>query len=205
MFVISLFAKLLGYDCPTTISNNGHCHDLGRGAWQGMPFVEQHGDYWDGKNTHRPLIFTHCTDLARIKRTIPRAKIVLIDYGPEYYWQISLFRTVKALGQIWNETEYDNTAGPNWPPYSPNNIAESPIIRTELTGFRMPDTQNWIHNIDRSAVDHSIDFATVISGNVAGAVADILNVPVDPAVQQFADQYQTINQEYYQSLHDTSV
>jgi hypothetical protein len=93
----------------------------------------------------------------------------------------------------WNQHEYDKLAGPDWPPYSPNNIAESSMIRDELTQHQIPHTQNWSTQVDRNLVDNVLQFKTILSGNINQAVANIMGVPVDPTLEHFVKEYQAAN------------
>jgi len=194
MFVASLMAQYLGASNTATISELGDCHDHGNGFWKPTGTIELIGDYWQDKNYQKPLLYSHVTDLARVRRQLPKVQIVLVDFEPNDVRLISYFRTVKAHSLQWNQEEYDKLAGPDWPAYSPNNITESRLIRDELTQHQIPHTQKWLTQVDRNFVDNVLQFKTILSGNINQAVADIMDVPVNPALEIFVKEYQTTNE-----------
>ena len=200
MFLSTVMAKYLGYNCPTVISDNGHCHDLGNGIWKENDYIELIGDYWTGKKTTRPIIYSHYTDLGVVKQTMPNVKIVLIDYDDTDLTQVATFRTMKAYTLQWSIHEYNKVAGPDWPPYDPNNLTQSKMIRDECINFRIQDTKKWIEEVDKTQVDYTIDFKTIYCGNLDQTVTTLLSVPTSKQITQFITQYQTINAEYYLNL-----
>jgi len=80
MFLSTVIAKYLGFDCPTDIADNGHCHDLGQGIWKSNNYIDLLGDYWSGKKSNFPIIFSHITNLNLVQKVMPDINIILIDY-----------------------------------------------------------------------------------------------------------------------------
>ena len=204
MFLSSVFAKYLNLDCPTVISTNGHCHDLGSGVWQEPNEIELAGDFWSGKKSNKPIIFSHFTNLKKVKQVMPEVQIILINYNPDDVLQISTFRTMKAYTLMWSQTEYNKIAGPDWPLYDPNNLVNSKMIRDECIRFRIPDTVDWIQQVDKNLADYQLDFQTIVNGDIGSAVAKILNKPVDGEIEQFIKQYQSINRKFYNQFENES-
>lgn len=194
MFVASLMAQYLGATSTAKISAMGDCHDHGNGFWQPTDIIETIGDYWQDKNYQKPLLYAHYTDLARVRQQLPNVQIVLVDFEPDDIRLIAYFRTIKAHSLEWNQAEYDKLAGPDWPPYSDNNIAESQLIRDELTEHRMVYTQNWLAQVDRNLVDNVLQFKTILTGDINQTVADIMGMPVNRSLDNFVKEYQTINE-----------
>ena len=197
MFVASLMAQYLGAAEPAKISQTGDCHDHGNGFWKPTDIIELIGDYWQDKHYQKPLLYSHVTDLARVRRQLPNVQVVLVDFEPDDVELISYFRTVKAHSLQWNQEEYSKLAGPDWPAYSPNNIAESRLIRDELTQHQIPHTRNWLTQVDRNLVDNVLQFKTILLGNINQTVADIMQKPVDPSLETFVKEYQTVNRQIH--------
>jgi hypothetical protein len=197
MFVCTVLAKYLGYTCDTVISNNGHCHDLGNGIWRSNDCIELLGDHWNGIASYSPIIFSHCTELAKIKQVMPNIKIVLINYDNSDLTTIATFRTMKAYILHWTQEEYNKVAGPDWPPYHAENLLDSHMIRNECIQFQIPYTKKWISQIDQSLVDYKINFKTICNGNLDQTVTDMLSVSKINDITKFITQYQKINSEYY--------
>ena len=194
MFVASLMAQYLGATETARISAMGDCHDHGNGSWQPTDIIETIGDYWKDKRYQKPLLYAHFTDLARVRRQLPHVHVVLIDFEPDDVRLIAYFRTIKAHPLEWNRDEYDKLAGPDWPEYSINNIAQSELIRNELTEHRMVYTQNWLSQVDRNLVDDVLQFKTILTGDINQAVADIMQKPVNKNLVNFVKEYQTTNE-----------
>jgi hypothetical protein len=195
MFVTSLMSHYLLGKTNTTISANGHCHDLGQGTWTNTDEVYLIGDQWQDRVYHKPILFSHYTDLARVRELMPDITVILIDYQADDVEQISRFRTVKAHHLDWTPEEHASLAGPDWPPYDPDNILHSPLIQHELTQARMPFTRSWISQVDRNQVDFVLQFKDIVAGDINRAVAGIFGFEPDPAMQDFVAQYQQVNQK----------
>lgn len=194
MFVASLMAQYLGATSTARISSLGDCHDHGNGSWKATDVIELIGDYWQDKNYKKPLLYSHYTNLARVRQQLPNVHVVLVDFEPDDVELISYFRTIKAHSLQWNKDEYAKLAGPDWPPYSANNIAESKLIRDELTQHQIPHTQKWLTQVDRNLVDNVLQFKTILTGDINQAVANIMGVPVDRRLDNFVKEYQTTNE-----------
>lgn len=194
MFVASLMAQYLGATSTAKISELGDCHDHGNGFWRATDIIELIGDYWQDKNYQKPLLYSHYTDLERVRNQLPNIQVVLVDFEPDDVRLISYFRTIKAHSLQWNEEEYAKLAGTDWPAYSPNNIAESKLIRDELTEHQIPHTKHWLTQVDRNLVDNVLQFKTILTGNINQNVADIMGVPVNRTLDNFVKEYQTTNE-----------
>ena len=197
-FLLALFAKYFDATAGAVIDpEHGHCHDQGAGDWRMTDLVGQSAEY---QLTDRLLYATHDLDMAKIRRHA--AKIVLIDYDDDDVYLISRFRTLKAHTHStqWTREEYDRLAGPDWEPYDPNNIQQSPRIQKELIEFQEVHTRHWIATVDRSQCDHEIEFKTIMGFNDADLnqqVADILQMQIRPDLQSFIDEYRQINYRLY--------
>lgn len=196
MFFTTVIAKYLG-EQPAVISSDGNCHDLGQGNWAGSDMVEMIGDYLHDVTYTKPLLYSHVPDIAKVRQRHPDLEVILIDYDEDDIELISRLRTVKAHHLAWNETEYEKLAGPDWPPYSPDNILTSSLIREELVQMQIPHTRAWLEQIDRSQIDSTVHFKTIFYGNLNQTVAELLQQPVRPDVQEFISQYQLTNQQLY--------
>jgi hypothetical protein len=131
---------------------------------------------------------------------MPKVTIVLIDYTESDVELISRLRTVKAHSLQWNQEQYDLLAGPDWPAYSENNIAESKRVQNELTQMRMPVTREWLTQVDRSQVDYAIPFR-MITGQDSGlnqTVANIFGQYKSVQLDKFIKEYQQVNHTLYQ-------
>jgi len=197
MFVTSLFAQYLGTPDQPRISADGNCHNQGQGEWQATDLIELIGNYWQDRRYRKPLLYSHETDLARVRRALPAVHVVLIDYRAEDAERIARQRTVKAHHLEWTPEEYAKLAGADWPAYSPNNILESQLIQDELTELRRQYTVQWLDQIDRGLVDSTVDYQTVMTGPINQRVADIVGQPARPELEAFVEQYQTLNRRLY--------
>ena len=200
MFLSTVIAKYLGFNCPTIIADNGLCHDLGQGIWKSNNCIDLFGDHWNGKASKCPIIFSHDTNFNFVQKVMPNIKIVLIDYDDTDLLQIATFRTMKAYTLMWSQEEYNKIAGPNWPLYHPDNLTQSNMIRDECINFRILDTKQWISSVDRTLVDYKIDFKIIYNGDVSKKIAEILSVSESISIRQFVLDYQQINQHYYGTL-----
>jgi len=198
MFVTSLMCHYLFGSCDTRVSNTGHCHDLGQGSWNNTDQVFLIGDHWQDRVYHKPILFSHFTDLDRVRTFMPEIQVVLIDFQQDDVELISKLRTIKAHHPNWTAEEYAKFAGPNWPSYDPNNILDSKIVEQELTHLQIPHTQNWIRQVDRTKANYVLQFKDIIRGNINQAVAKIFGRDTDTAVQSFVEQYQRSNCKYYE-------
>ena len=201
MFVSSLMLHYMG--CPTnpnpTVSVTGDCHDLGNGIWKPADNVFLIGDRWEHRIYHKPLLYSHYTNLTDVKNYMPNLNVVLVGYSEEDVELISRLRTVKAHALQWNQEQYNLLAGPDWPVYSNNNITESKMIQDELTQMRMPVTREWLTEVDQTQVNYTIPFRMVIGldSGLNQTVADIFGKLPSPKFNDFIQQYQSINQKLY--------
>jgi len=197
-FLLGLFAKYFDATAGAVIDlEHGHCHDQGTGDWNMTDLVGQSLEYIV---TDKLLYATHDLDLPKIRQHA--AKIIMIDYADDDVYLISRFRTLKAHTHStqWTREEYDRLAGPDWEPYDPNNILQSPRIQKELIEFQEVHTRNWIATVDRSQCDHEIEFKTIMGFNdtdLNQQVADILQMQVRPELQGFIDEYRQTNYQIY--------
>jgi hypothetical protein len=131
---------------------------------------------------------------------MPNLTVVLIDYTEDDIELISRLRTVKAHSLQWNQEQYDLLAGPDWPAYSKDNIAESKLIQDELTQMRIPTTRDWLTDVDQNQIDYTVPFR-MITGQDSGLnqkVADIFGLPESAQLDNFIKEYQQVNQKLYQ-------
>lgn len=202
LFLASVFAKYLGYPCNTTISQSGHCHNLGHGDWVYTKFIVNALNLVPGcEFINQDAVFVgHKLPNDYLKKKPYNLKIVLIDYELSDSYYIALLHSVKAFPHVWTEGHYNTIAGPDWLPYNWNVMLTSKLVRDELLPYRIEEMNQWIDSIDSSIVDYFIDFKTVFGLNsldLNQQVANILNTSPDPEIKLFIDEYQTINQQLY--------
>lgn len=200
MFVSSLMLHYMGLPSNPQVSAAGDCHDLGNGTWKPADDVFLIGDRWEHRAYRKPLLYSHYTNLTDVKNYMPNLTVVLIDYTEDDIELISRLRTVKAHSLQWNQEQYDLLAGPDWPAYSKDNIAESKLIQDELTQMRIPTTRDWLTDVDQNQIDYTVPFR-MITGQDSGLnqkVADIFGLPESAQLDNFIKEYQQVNQKLYQ-------
>lgn len=195
MFVATIMSHYLTGKSATEISSNGHCHNLGNGTWNNTEDVFLIGDQWQDRVYHKPILFSHYTNLARVRELMPNIRVVLIAYNKDDVELITRFRTIKAHHLNWTLEEYQKFAGPDWPDYHPDNILNNQLVQNELTELGSPYTQDWIAQVDCNLVDYVLQFKDIVGGDVNQAIADIFGRAKDPSIDQFIQQYQTVNQQ----------
>jgi len=201
LFLTSVFAKIMGIAIAPTFSNTGNCHDLGHGVWKDVPGANIVGDHWElNYQASCPLYYAHRL-LPTFRNDNPDVKFVLIDVDPEDYRIVTTLVVKKAWPDIWTLEEYDKWKGPNYPPYSNNNIAESELIVQDLVDdLAITSTQAWIDRNAHEHCDYRINFKTIFGLNnltLDQVVADIVQKPTTRQIHQYVVDYQQLNRRLY--------
>ena len=207
MFLSSVFAKIMNIPLETKISSIGDCHDFGNGIWKdSQNVVMSHVfDIATGKMKlqHRPnkhLYYTHAVTNEFIEQNSDIAAIQ-ISATPDDYGIIALMAVKKAWINLWTEEEYNKWVGPDYPPYSPKNIAESNLIcRDVIEHALIPQTLDWYNEYADIKYSHQIDFKTVIGLNnkdLAQEVASIVGGNITDDACKFINEYQQLNKKLY--------
>jgi hypothetical protein len=207
MFLTSVFAKILNIPIETKISPVGDCHDFGNGVWKSYQTVviDHTFDINTGKIklTHVPgrrLYLGHAMTNEFIQQT-PDVKVVQISADSDDYFNIALMAIKKRWPNKWTQEEYNQWVGPDYPPYSPNNIAESDLICKDLMDYALlKQTSDWYKEYANIKYLHCIDFKTVMGINdkkLAQEVANITGNPVNDSACKFINEYQQLNKKLY--------
>jgi hypothetical protein len=201
LFVSSVFAKLMGIATQPKISDTGNCHDLGSGNWLSIPQLVLASSYWD-MNYRSDARLLHAHELpTNFKHIYPDIKVVYITASPAQYKTITKMFVKKAWSELWTFEEYSKWVGPDYPPYSVNNIAESELICNDLVNDLVTTTTKaWFDRADIAAVDYTIDFETVMGLNdqlLDQLISDIVQQPTTKEIAQYVQDYQRLNQQLY--------
>lgn len=204
IFLSTVFAQVLNLNIQANFSESGDCHDMGLGIWKDVPgAINLIGNHWElnWQGPESMLYFTHSLDIESFKKTYPFIKIVLIDYKPDDHRSITYLMVKKAWPSIWCLEEYAKWAGPEYPPYSSDNIEKSEIIVNDLVrDFERTQTQAWIEKLNRNGIDYIIDFKTVMGLNdrsLAQEVSEIVGIDASEQTQDYIKKYQELNQKLY--------
>jgi hypothetical protein len=131
----------------------------------------------------------------------PDMEVIKIGAEPADYRDITTLYVKKAYPTIWTKEEYSKWASPNYPPYSPNNIAESELVFNDLfNDFMTTNTIKWFEHYSTLNYAHVIDFKTIMGINdkkLANEVSKITGVSVNDDVCEFINQYQETNKKLY--------
>ena len=201
LFLQSIFAKMMNIDVSPKFSDTGNCHDLGHGAWQGVPEAVFIGNHWN--NTYRPgkrLYYSHVLpdDFAESN---PDIEIVYVQVDAEDYQKVTELYVCKAWPDLWTQEEYNKWASLYYPTYSKNNIADSELIRNDLIRDLLTNhTVIWFKNKDPKNYNHVINFKTIMGLDnlkLDQIVADIVGVLGAKEITNFVLEYQQLNQRLY--------
>jgi len=204
MFLMAVWAKVLGLQMDVSISSNGNCHNMGGKPWE-MPtnevmVVGNHSETcYNGYERKIRIIYSHDHILSEIRRDYDNIKIILTEIHPCEYEAISRMMVTKACNDLWSEDMYNRIKGADYPLYSHDNVVHSKIIQDDLIGFTQSSTKKWHAECDTDA-DHIIQFKTIYGLNdicLADQISDIMGLTVSDEVRQFIKAYQSINQKLY--------
>lgn len=201
LFLTSVFAKIMGVSVNPNFSNTGNCHDLGHGVWKGAPGANFLGDHWElNYRTNCPLYYAHRLP-PTFRNDNPDIKFVFIDVEPEDYRTVTTLLVKKAWPDIWTQEEYNKWKGPDYPPYSNNNIADSKLIVQDLVNnLTITYTQEWIERNAHEHYDYRINFKTILGLDnlvLDQIVSDIVQQPTTEKIHQYVVDYQQLNQRLY--------
>jgi len=200
LFLTSVLAKTLGYNMPSRFSATGNAHDLGQGNWKGTNGVCIVGDFWDiNYRLDAGIYYTHVFPENFV---IPQdCKLILITVDPMDYRKVTELYVKKAWPDLWTQEEYNKWAGPDYPPYSADNIQTSELIVNDLINdLEHTVVASWLQrNADISA-DYTIDFRTIMGINDRDLVDDIcsiVNRTTTHSIRQYVQEYQQLNRKMY--------
>jgi hypothetical protein len=201
LFLQSVFAKIMSIDVAPKFSKSGNCHDMGQGAWRGMPELIVIGDHWN-KNyqPNKRLYYSHVLpdEFADLN---PDIEIVYIHVDTEDYQKVTELNVCKAWPDMWTQEEYNKWASPHYPPYDKNNITESDLVRNDLIhDLLIMHTLPWFKNKDPKFYNHVINFKTIMGLDnlkLDQVVADIVGVSSTKEISNYVLEYQQLNQSLY--------
>ena len=201
LFLTSVFAKILGCPIQSSISCTGHAHDMGKGNWKGNNSVCLIGDHW--KINYRPgftLYYTHQIPNDFLKKNHD-IKLVQITTDPVDYRKVTELYVKKAWPDLWSKEEYKKWVGPDYPPYSPDNIRDSELIVNDLINdFEHSTIAAW-HNLNKDIfADYQINFRTIMgidNNDLVDVVSDIVEKTATDQTRQYVKDYQLLNQSLY--------
>ena len=202
LFLSSVIANFLGINVRPQFSPSGHSHNIGKGNWKGKDSVINFiGNHWDiNFRPNSTIFYAHQGPIADLKLKIPNLKVILIDFSDQDYYNITKLYVYKAWPDMWTNQEYDKWRGSSWPAYSKSNIQDSEIIRNDLINQLTQLTKNWIEAYDKTVVDSTINFRTVMgldNNDLATVLSNILDKPTTPFINQLIEEYQTLNKRLY--------
>ena len=206
---ISFFTGMLDYylkkEHNISISQQGHCHDLGHGIFKGTNQTEPISFDFPIKtvtNSKKSILSGHYANLTQVKKIFPNIKIILIDIKESFLKTALTMRVYKAINPM-SKKEYDqwtNRFGiKHWPEYS-EVVANLELVKDDLIKFDTTWCKEWYNAIDQNQVDYVINFETIFGiddRQVNFEIAKIVNMEVDPTLDQFIEEYQRINQTLY--------
>lgn len=205
-FLTSVFAKLMNIPINPVISPVGDCHDLGSGVWKEIKgfrlahrFDLSIGDIKFIYRTGVDLYTTHVITSDFIKNN-PDIQLIQIGATPSDYPGITTLDIKKRGPIIWTREEYNKWVGVDYPPYNPNNIAESEIICQDLFNSFAEATPQWFNEYSNINYSHVIQFKTVMGLNdisLVDTVAEITGGKPSDDIYQFVKEYQELNKKLY--------
>jgi hypothetical protein len=169
MFLTSVFSKTMNILIDTTISSVGDCHDLGNGIWQSYSEVSMASVFDPETNKmklkHNPNVRLHLSH-AMTNEFIDQhldIEVIQINADADDYYNISMMALKKGWPNKWTKEEYNKWVGPDYPPYSPTNIAESDLICKDIIDSAIiKQTSDWFNEHADIKYSHQIDFKTII-------------------------------------------
>lgn len=200
LFLTTAMTMQLKIPIKPKIHATGHAHDMGQGNWQGagqsVCFI---GDYW--QLNYREGCRLYYTHVVPQDWRADDVCLIKVTANAEDYRKITELYVKKAWPDIWTKKEYDKWAGPDYPPYSPDNIQDSPIIVQDLVNdFERTITAAWFERHRDQKADIEIDFRTIMGINgqdLADKISAITQQPVSDAVREYIAQYQKTNRDLY--------
>ena len=200
LFLQSIFAKMMNINVAPKFSDTGNCHDLGRGAWQGVPEAIFIGNYWNDYRPGKHLYYSHVLP-DEFAESTPEIEIVYVHVDPEDYQKVTELYVCKAWPDLWTQEEYNKWVSPYYPAYSKNNIAESALIRNDLiSDLLTTHTVTWFKDKDPNNYNHVINFKTIMGLDnlkLDQVVADIVGVSTTKEISDYVQNYQQLNQRLY--------
>jgi len=201
LFLTTVLAQILGLKVASRFSNTGHAHDMGNGNWEGAESICLIGDHWDLNYRPNVTIYYSHTIINNFLEKNPKIKLIKIDTQPTDYQKVTELYVKKAWPDIWTINEYNKWSSPEYPPYSPNNIAESKLIRDDLINdFKHSLIEKWHSDNINFPADHIINFRTIMGiddGNLVDTVCNITNGSADQSLRDYVNNYQRLNQQLY--------
>ena len=204
LFLTSVIANFLGIVVQPKFSKTGNCHDLGKGSWKGHnDNINFLGNHWDiNFNPNSKIFYAHCGPIDQLKYEQPNVKVILIDYTPDDYYNITNLYVSKAWPDILANQpgEYDKWRGVDWPDYYYDVIQDNKIVRDEFINSKIKEIEDWIRNYDKSVVDYVVNFKTIMGLDelcLEDELSKILNLPYTDAITTLIKTYQRLNQQLY--------
>jgi hypothetical protein len=201
LFLTTVFAQTLGLNVRSQLSSTGDAHDMGQGVWKGANNICFIGCHWE--QAYRPgyqMYYSHVLSDNFI-HTHPDIKVIVIHTEPRDYRKVTELYVSKAWPNIWSQEEYAKWVSPEYPPYSPNNIADSELIRNDLINdFEITCIKKWHEENAHVPRYATINFRTIMgigSENLIDVVCGITGCTASDATAQYVSEYQNLNHSLY--------
>jgi hypothetical protein len=201
LFLTSVVAQLLQYNCRCIISDTGHAHNMGNGNWKGHRNVCTIGDHWD--LNYRPEFSVYYSHLIpdNFLKNNRHIQPIYIDADRQDFKKITEMYVKKAWPDLWSEEEYNKWAGVDYPPYSRDNIEKSTLIQNDLINdFEHTVVKKWYDKNPCLDTYKKLNFRTIMGIDqldLLDEVCKIINKPTNSQIQQYIFQYQALNQKLY--------
>lgn len=201
LFLTSVVARLLGYDTQCILSKTGHAHNMGQGNWKGSQSICLVGDHWSlNYRPGFPLYYCHLLPNKFLDDN-QHIQTIYIDTDEQDFEKVTELYVKKAWPDLWTPEEYNKWAGPEYPPYGPDNIEKSVLIQTDLINdLKHTVVKKWYKENPCLDTYKKINFKTIMGVdtlNLMYEVCKIINQSPKDHVQQSIFEYQQLNQKLY--------
>ena len=204
MFISAVLGLIHNYDVRPAISPTGDCHNMtgqNSSIWCNTRDFNCIGLYPENFLSNRKIYYAHVIDIDKFKREEPDVKIIFIGFSPDDVLLITKLYVNKVWPILWSQDEYNKWAGPDWPPFSPDNITTSSMIRNELIADLACTTINpWMILNQQFKYDHYLPFKTIFGLNNCNLINEleaITESQITCEVRNFIVKYQETNKKLY--------
>lgn len=201
LFLTSVIAQLLGYNCQSIFSNTGHAHNMGKGNWKGCQSILFIGDHWDlNYRSGFSLYYSHLMP-DKFLDDNQHIQTIYIDTNEQDFEKVTELYVKKAWPDIWTLDEYKKWASLEYPPYGRDNIEKSVLVQTDLINdFKHTVVKKWYKENPCLDSYKKLNFKTIMGINTLNLmheVCKIINQPPKDHVHQYILEYQLLNQKLY--------
>ena len=201
LFFSTVVAQTLGHNVVSQFSASGHAHNMGRGNWRGANNICLIGDHWELNYRPNQLLYYSHVMPGDFNDKNPDIEIIKIVADQSDYRKITELLVKKAWPDFWTKKEYDKWVGPDYPPYSPDNIPNSEIIVNDLgNDLEFSTIAQWFDQNNHIKHSYSVNFRTVMGvddKSLTNVVESIVGKPVSQSTKKYILEYQQLNQSLY--------